>query len=219
MDHGHSQSGLLLYSIGHSNHPLEKFLGLLTEHNIDVLVDVRSHPYSQYAPQFNREALRQTLQGTACKYLFLGEELGGRPDREDFYDADGRVLYNRVAESPEFLSGIRRVESGAAKYRVAMMCSEEDPLHCHRRLLVGRVLRARNVRLDHIRGDGRIQSEEELARAEQNGRAEQPSLFDDVGEPAEAEWKSIRSVSRRKARPSSSGSSDGPESSDSWTSD
>lgn len=205
--------GLALYSIGHSNHDLDHFLRLLTQHEIEVLVDVRSSPYSQFAPQYNREELRRSIQASNRKYLFFGEELGGRPRREDFYDDDGRVLYNRVAESDEFLSGIHRVVHGASRFRVALMCSEENPLHCHRRLLVGRVLRSKGIRIDHIRGDGRIQSEVEVAQSERKA-VETPSLFGAIEEPEEEEWKSIRSVLRRRTPASSSDFSGGPESDD-----
>ena len=82
----------ILWTIGHSNHPLEAFLDLLTRHRIEVLVDVRSSPYSRYASQFNREALRQPLHDRAVQYLFLGDLLGGRVEDDRFYDDPGRVL-------------------------------------------------------------------------------------------------------------------------------
>src|SRR5579871_3977660 len=84
-----------VYSIGHSSHAAELFSELLARHAIQVLVDVRSAPYSRYAPQFDREILQQSLQKANVKYLFLGRELGGRPGNLDYYDADGHVLYSR----------------------------------------------------------------------------------------------------------------------------
>lgn len=194
---------LRLFSIGHSNHPAEGFADLLKKHDIDVLVDVRSYPYSRYAPQFETSGLKALLAKAGVKYLYLGRELGGRPEDDDYYDAEGHVLYARLATSPLFLEGIDRLQKGAQTYRVAVMCAEEDPLNCHRRLLIGRVLRERGVALDHIRGDGRLQTEDELLRAEVRHppASEQSSLFD---APQEAAWRSIRSVSRRNQPPSSS---------------
>src|SRR4051794_26625685 len=129
-----------VYSIGHSSHPSEVFTELLGKHAIQVLVDVRSAPYSRYAPQFDREFLHRMLHAVGIKYLFLGRELGGRPDNQAYYDSDGRVVYSRMTADGAFVSGIERLERGMAEYRVALMCGEEDPAHCHRRLLVARVL-------------------------------------------------------------------------------
>ena len=114
-----------LYTIGHSNHAPEVFLGLLSAHGIEALVDVRSQPYSRYAAQFDKPGLNALLAGAGITYLFMGKELGGRPDGTEFYDpADGRVLYDRVAASPLFLRGLARLETGIQKYRVAMMCDQ-----------------------------------------------------------------------------------------------
>ncbi len=194
--------GRRILSIGHSNQSLEAFLGLLRLHQIEVLVDARSHPYSKHAPHFDARPLKEAVKASGIKYLYLGKELGGRPAGAEFYDADGHVLYGRVAQSPLFLEGIRRLEEGAQKYRIALMCSEENPTSCHRRLLIGRVLAARGLTLDHIRGDGRIQAEMELANTEgtQQG-GEQPGLF---GQREERAWRSTRSVLPRRPQLSSS---------------
>ena len=171
---------LPLFSIGHSNHSADGFGDLLKKYDIEVLVDVRSHPYSRYAPQFDTSGLKALLAKAGVKYLYLGRELGGRPEGDEYYDAGGHVLYARLATSPLFLEGIDRLQKGAQTYRVAVMCAEEDPLNCHRRLLIGRVLQERGIVLDHIRGDGRPQTEDELLRAEvrQHPGGEQSSLFD-----------------------------------------
>lgn len=194
---------LRLFSIGHSNHPTDRFAELLKKHDIDVLVDVRSHPYSRYASQFDTSGLKALLAKAGVKYLYLGRELGGRPEGDDYYDVQGHVLYARLATAPFFLEGIDRLQKGSQTYRVALMCAEEDPLNCHRRLLIGRVLRERGVTLDHIRGDGRLQTEDELLREEvrHSPTSEQSSLFD---ASQEAAWRSTRSVSRRNQPPSSS---------------
>ena len=189
-----------LLTIGHSNHSLEHFLGLLDEATVDVVVDVRSWPASRFAPHFNREPLEAALTRQGTKYLFLGLELGGRPDDDDCYDDEDHVLYGRVAETDLFRSGVERIRDGLDRYRVAIMCSEEDPSGCHRRLLVGRVLVEAGIAVDHIRGDGRIESEQELRSREGTAHV-QVGLFD---EGQGDEWRSIRSVSRRRAHDSSS---------------
>ena len=186
-----------LLSIGHSSHPIDHFLSLLRRHAIEVVVDARSQPYSRHAPQYSREALERTLRDGGFRYLFLGSELGGRPEGDEFYDSEGHVLYDRVAASARFLEAIERLERGAQEFRVALMCSEEDPVTCHRRLLIGRVLGEKGVDLGHIRGDGRIEREADLVEK----TPDQVPLF---GERKEAPWRSTRSVSRRGAPASSS---------------
>jgi uncharacterized protein (DUF488 family) len=182
-----------VFTIGHSNHSSKKFVGLLKEHRIEILVDVRSHPYSRHAPRFNARAIEATLWSGGIEYLFLGGELGGRPEGEEFYDTKGRVDYALVELSQPFLDGIHRLEKEIQSRRVALLCSEEDPAGCHRRLLVGRALSERRIAIRHIRGDGGVETEGETA---------QPPLFP---EAEVSPRKSIRSVLRRRRRPSSSG--------------
>ena len=184
-------------TIGHSNHPVQYFLSLLSAHGVQVVVDARSQPYSKYATQFDLEALRPALQNAGVRYLYLGRELGGRPEGQEFYDEEGHVLYARVAATTLFQEGITRLERGIREYKVALLCAEEDPAACHRRLLVGRVLVEHGIEVEHIRGDGRVQTEEEVA-AESDPDRDQLSLF----QKAESDpWKSIPMVLRKK-RPS-----------------
>ncbi len=160
-----SQEKLTIFTIGHSNHSLELFINLLKSHKIDVLVDVRSKPFSRFSPQFNKEGLEKAVKAGGIKYLFLGRELGGRPQDSEFYDNQGFVLYSRIAESPLFHEGIDRLIKGIKTYRVAVMCGEENPANCHRRLLIGRVLAKRGVSVRHIRGDSTVHDEDELELA------------------------------------------------------
>jgi uncharacterized protein (DUF488 family) len=157
-DGGASNELVRLFSIGHSNHPIERFLSLLTTHGVQLLVDVRSSPWSRYASQFNRPTLEGSLAAAGVEYLFLGEELGGRPEGDQFFDAEGHVLYEEVAASCAFAFGIDMLEREARARVVVMMCSEEDPTDCHRRLLVTRVLMQQGVEVTHLRGDdsGRV---------------------------------------------------------------
>jgi uncharacterized protein (DUF488 family) len=190
---------LCVLTIGHSNHTVEHFLSLLKAHAIHVVVDTRSQPYSKYSTQFDHEALKLALQDAGIRYLYLGRELGGRPEADEFYDGEGHVLYDRVAATSLFQEGLSRLERGIREYNVALLCAEENPAACHRRLLVGRVLLDHGIQVEHIRGDGRIQTEEEVA-AEIDPDRNQLPLFQKV----EAEpWKSIPSVLRKK-RPNSS---------------
>src|ERR687889_1900992 len=159
-----------VFTVGHSNHSAEKFAGLLKRHGIEAVVDTRSRPYSRHAPHFNAQFLEEILSNDGMGYLFLGGKLGGRPQEEMFYDAECRVDYALVGRSQPFLDGISRLEQEVRTSTVALLCSEEDPTRCHRRLLVGRALEERGITLRHIRGDGSIQKESKMD-------AEQPVVF------------------------------------------
>lgn len=188
-----------ILSVGHSNHATLAFVALLRRHGVEVLCDVRSHPASAYAHQFNEPQLRADLEAAGLRYVFLGHQLGGRPVGDEYYDDEGHVRYDRVAESAEFLAGIKRIEREADRRRVAMMCSEEDPAGCHRRLLLARVLEARGVAVRHVRADGRVQTEADVAAEEvQRKLGNQRTLFDVV---EAAPWRSIRSVLPKRRQP------------------
>jgi uncharacterized protein (DUF488 family) len=155
----------VIWTVGHSTLPVEELMELLRSQRIEVLADVRSQPYSHRNPQFRRENLRASLEGAGLQYVFLGAELGGRPPEPEFYDAHGHTRYDLVAGTERFQTGLERLLTGAASYRVAIMCSEEDPARCHRRLLVTRALIGREADVRHIRGDGRVMTEAELGTA------------------------------------------------------
>lgn len=191
-----------VYTIGHSAHSYEEFASLLAAHHIQVVVDTRSAPYSRFAPQFDREIIQKSLARSGVKYLFLGSELGGRPKNPAYYDAQGHVLYSLITKDAAFTSGIERLERGIAEFRVALMCGEEDPAHCHRRLLVGRVLAEHGHQMLHIRGDARLETDAEIAA--ESGKSlvnAQPALFAELDED---QWRSTASVSPKRAPASSS---------------
>jgi len=187
-----------VYTIGHSSHGAERFVELLRGHGVEVVVDTRSVPVSRYAPQFDREALKELVAAAGVKYLWLGDAVGGRPRDERCYDAEGRVLYGRVAAQAEFLEAVERIERGAAEFRVALLCSEEDPAHCHRRLLIARVLMGRGAEVLHIRGDGTLETDAEVARRSGKALVEaQAGLFGEIEEDA---WRSTGVIGKPAAR-------------------
>jgi uncharacterized protein (DUF488 family) len=191
-----------VYTIGHSAHTWEEFAALLVGHQVDVIVDTRSAPYSRFAPQFDREVMQRKLTASGIKYIFLGEELGGRPADPSYYDKGGHVLYGRMKSDPAFVKGLERLERGIASFRVALLCGEEDPAHCHRRLLVGRVLAEHGHELTHIRADGRLQTDAQVtAESGKPLESGQPALFAELDED---QWRSTASVSRKKVPANSS---------------
>jgi uncharacterized protein (DUF488 family) len=190
------------FTIGHSNQAAEAWLTLLRQHRVEVVVDVRSSPYSKYVPQFDKELMQRSLEEAGIRYLFLGAELGGRPANPAYYDAKGRVLYSRLRDDERFQAAIARLESGMERFRIALLCGEEDPAHCHRRLLIGRVLTEHGHTMLHIRGDGRLESDATVAAEAGKPLIDtQPALFAELDED---QWRSTASVLPKKAPESSS---------------
>jgi uncharacterized protein (DUF488 family) len=146
-------------SIGHSTHTPDTFLARLRMHDVEVVADVRSSPFSKFNPQFNRVVLEQFLKANGLRYVFLGRELGARSENRSCYD-NGRVQFARLAQTPLFQSGLDRVLQGAARFRVALMCAEKEPLECHRTLLVAKALAERGQPVLHIHADGHLETHE-----------------------------------------------------------
>lgn len=145
-----SEAYPLIHTVGHSNRTLDAFLSLLAENSIDVIADVRSSPYSSRLPQFNRELLAETLLEKQIRYVFMGDQLGGRATSPGLINSDGQVSYTKMSETTSFREGITRLIDGAARMRIALLCSEKDPLNCHRGLLVARSLASEGVGIRHI---------------------------------------------------------------------
>jgi len=147
-------------TIGHSRHSIETFLALLRQHQVEVLVDARSQPFSRFSPHFSRKALERAATAASIHYLFMGDALGGRPAPRECYDADGNVDYDHVEQQAFYRDGIDRLLDGIARFRVCLLCAEEDPSRCHRRLLVSRTLVRHGVEVRHIRGTGLLEVEQ-----------------------------------------------------------
>jgi uncharacterized protein (DUF488 family) len=153
-----------ILTIGHSTHPVERFVGLLRRWRVWVLCDVRRYPGSRRHPQFNADALGAALERAGIGYERLGNELGGRrrPGR-DSRNAGWRVAgfrgYADHMKSAEFAAGLERLEALARRHRAAIMCAEGEWRRCHRRL-ISDALAARGWRVVHIRPDGRFEEHE-----------------------------------------------------------
>jgi uncharacterized protein (DUF488 family) len=163
-----------LFTIGHSNHPIERFLALLREHGVDAIADVRSRPYSRFVPHFGKERLARRLEDEGCAYLFLGQELGGKPAQGD--PAHARLDYYARVREPSFQSGIETLLDAVAARRVALLCRERDPLDCHRLHLICRHLRPRALDIRHVLPDGKVETQQATERRllERAGATELP---------------------------------------------
>lgn len=133
---------------------------MLNQYRIEVVADVRSSPYSRYNPHFNHNVLHRMLEDVGIEYKFFGSELGGRPRDRSCYDDHGRVQFGRLASTDHFDDGIRDIMRAADDSRVALMCSEKEPLNCHRTLLIAKALEERGVSVAHILADGSLEAHE-----------------------------------------------------------
>jgi len=150
-----------IYTIGHSAHPLDTFVRLLAGSNVTAIADVRSYPFSRRSPQYNRRDLEASLKQRGIEYRFFGKALGGRPKDLKLY-VGGTADYEAMAKTEGFREGIERVIKGAKKHRLALMCSELDPIECHRCLLVGRALSTQGVPVLHILPDATVESQHDI---------------------------------------------------------
>ena len=153
-----------LYTIGHSNHDWESFSALQEHHAIELLVDVRSRPVSRFAPFSNRRRFPGLLDSIGIEYRFMGDSLGGRPEDPKLYDAEGKPDYLRMRSTQEFKDGLQQLSRMARELVTVIMCSEGDPVGCHRRLLIGAALVDYDVNILHVLRDGTLLSEEDLRR-------------------------------------------------------
>lgn len=150
-----------VFSVGHSSLEGLEFLDLLKAWQISAIADVRSTPWSRRNPQFNRDVLKFELESRGITYRFMGKGLGGRPTSSELY-SNGIADYEKMSKTEAFQASIKRVKSAATGHRLALLCSEHDPIECHRCLLVGRSLDDLGVQLKHIISQDHAQSQREI---------------------------------------------------------
>jgi len=178
-----------VFTIGHSTHPIDQFIGLLEQHGITALCDVRSSPYSQFNPQFNQEELKASLREHGVKYVYLGKELGARSNDSSCY-RNGKVQFDILAQTNLFKSGLERIRKGSEEYSAALMCAEKDPIECHRTILVSRELEKEGFAVIHILGDGDVEAHESaIDRLVKNLKLNHGDLFMSEDELREKAYK------------------------------
>ncbi|MGE3529626.1 MAG: DUF488 family protein [Methyloceanibacter sp.] len=149
-----------ILTIGHSRHSWERFAALLEGAGVEIIADIRTAPRSRFSPHFNKEAMAASLAAQNIAYVFLGKELGGRPRSAGLY-TDGVADYEKMAAAPDFRRGLEQLMETAARGTAAVMCSEADPLDCHRCLLVGRALAEEAADVRHILASGAVMTQGE----------------------------------------------------------
>ena len=170
-----------LFTIGHSNHSLEYFIELLLSHRLSMIADVRSSPYSKYAPYFSKDTLEIALRKGNIDYVFLGGELGAQRSEHECY-VDDQAKYDTIAHLPAFRRGLERILQEVERHRIAVMCSESDPIACHRAILVCRELKkiCPDLRITHILGTGAVELHESLEKRLIKLHKLQPELFGEL---------------------------------------
>jgi uncharacterized protein (DUF488 family) len=184
-----------LFSIGHSNLPVDRFRELLQMSGVDAVADVRSVPWSRFFPWFSRKNLEAALSNDGIAYWPYGDALGGRPGDDDLY-RDGIADYDAMAAQPRFRADLDRLIGAAAHGRVCLMCAEREPLDCHRCLLVARSLAGGGLAIGHILHDGTVEPHAvtEQRLLELDGRGDGCDLF------ATGQRERLAAAYRRRAR-------------------
>ncbi|GMU91353.1 MAG: hypothetical protein AMXMBFR4_04110 [Candidatus Hydrogenedentota bacterium] len=155
-----------IWTIGHSNLSIARFIELLRANEIETVVDVRSKPYSRYCPHFRKTNLQAALREHGIEYIFMGKNLGGRPDDPALAGLEQIERWERISKLPGFAAAIDVLVAVAKSRRTVIMCAEEDPNDCHRRHLVVRALDGRGVEVRHIRKDGAVDDEARICDSE-----------------------------------------------------
>lgn len=152
-----------IYAIGHSNYQLEKLVDMLKKYNIDVVVDIRETPYSKYNVQYNKEVFQESLKKQEFKYIYMGNEFGARRNDKSTYTKEGYADFEKVAKEEIFLEGIERLVKGCKMgYKIALLGAMQDPIRCHRSILLGRVLEQKGFNIKYIMHEGNLSCQEDI---------------------------------------------------------
>ena len=152
-----------IYTIGHSNYTIERLIDMLRHYNINCVVDIRGTPYSKYNVQFDKETIRYTLSKAGFIYIYMAKELAAKRINKESYNEEGYSDFEKVIKEKEFLEGIERLKNGCNKgYKIALLGAMQEPIRCHRSILVGRALRENGFNVKHILDDYSIASQEDI---------------------------------------------------------
>ena len=152
-----------IYTLGHSNYTIEKLIDMLKKYNINCVVDIRGTPYSKYNVQFDKEIIRYTLTKAGFIYIYMAKEFAAKRINKESYNEEGYSDFELVVNEKDFLDGIERLKSGCNKgYRIALLGAMQEPIRCHRSILVGRALIKYGFNVKHILDDYSIASQDDI---------------------------------------------------------
>ena len=152
-----------IYTLGHSNYTIEKLIDMLKKYNINCVVDIRGTPYSKYNVQFDKEIIKYTLTKAGFIYIYMAKEFAAKRINKESYNEEGYSDFELVVNEKDFLDGIERLKNGCNKgYRIALLGAMQEPIRCHRSILVGRALIKYGFNVKHILDDSSIASQDDI---------------------------------------------------------
>jgi uncharacterized protein (DUF488 family) len=199
----HQPQPKLCFTIGYGIYPIDQFITFIQKISIDVIIDVRSSPYSRFNPHFNRENLEKSLIMNNIDYRFLGDKIGGRYTDPGLLFPDGTVNYKKVQNTEKFQEGINEVLSIIfSGKKLALMCVEKEPERCHRFALISPVLQSKGISVIHICPDMRLQANEDLEQelVKLVGDRKQTTIIDDPVNQIEAMYEKLNKKIAHKAK-------------------
>ena len=150
-----------IYTIGHSNYSMEKLIQMLRYYNIDTVVDIRGTPYSKYNVHFDKERIKYSLTKSGFIYIYMAKELAAKRINKISYNEEGYSDFEKLVQEEDFIKGIERLKDGCNKgYRIALLGAMQDPIRCHRSILVGRALKEAGFNVMHILDDLSIKNQD-----------------------------------------------------------
>lgn len=151
-----------IYTIGYGNRSISDFIQILKDNQIQVVVDVRSMPYSRFRTAFNSKALAQSLTDVGIDYMFKGKELGGRP-KDSNLQTNNLPDYEKIRITEFYQQGLCDLECGIELgYRIVILCACLNHTDCHRNKLIGVDLALKGYEIRHINKNGVITQNERL---------------------------------------------------------
>lgn len=152
-----------IFTIGHSNYSIDRLIDMLRHFNINCVVDVRGTPYSKYNVQFDKETIRYSLTKAGFIYIYMAKELAAKRLNKISYNDEGYADFEKVIHEDDFKKGVERLRDGCRKgYKIVILGAMQDPIRCHRSILVGRALREYGFNVKHILDDYSIAYQEDI---------------------------------------------------------
>lgn len=155
-----------VYAIGHSNYPFDKLINMLKKYNINCVIDIRQTPYSKYNTQYNKEVFSESLKEAGFTYIYMGKEFGATRQTKESYTSRGYADFEKAIQEEIFKEGINRLKKGCSMgYKIVLLGAMQEPIRCHRAIMVGRQLSKEGFDVRYIMHEGHIETQEDIEEA------------------------------------------------------